>query len=105
MSRGKPAIQVVDYDEFQHGGVYEEHADAIPQIHGGEVRDDGQGGAEAVRGGAKVEHGGDADHDAGWDRVDVQPETDEGARDQHHTWNKHGANVERLVAREHQEDT
>lgn len=56
-----------------------------------------------VGGSAKVEHGGDADHDTGWYGVDVEPEADERACHQHDARHENGANVERLVSRKHQQ--
>ena len=41
-----PAGKVVDEDELDEGGVDEEHADPVPEVHGGQVGDHGQLGAE-----------------------------------------------------------
>ena len=41
-----PAGEVVDEDELDEGGVDEEHADPVPEVHGGQVGDHGQLGAE-----------------------------------------------------------
>ena len=38
--------QVVDCNELKEGGVDEEHADPVPEVHGGQVGDHGQLGAE-----------------------------------------------------------
>lgn len=62
-----------------------------------------RGNNSPIGGGAKVEHGCDADHDTGRHGVNVQPEADEGARDQHDARYKHGADVEGLVPREDQQ--
>lgn len=36
-----PPVQVVDDDELQHGGIDEEHAHTVPQVHGSQVGNDG----------------------------------------------------------------
>ena len=77
-----PAGEVVDEDELNEGGVDEEHADPVPEVHGGQVGHHGQVGAESVGGGEEVEHGGDAQHHAGRHRVPLDPEGDEGGGDQ-----------------------
>ena len=41
-----PAGEVVDEDELYEGGVDEEHADPVPEVHGGQVGDHWQLGAE-----------------------------------------------------------
>ena len=42
-----PPGQVVDQDELDEGGVDEEHADPVPQIHGGQVRNNRQLGTKS----------------------------------------------------------
>ena len=41
-----PPRQVVHEDELDEGGVDEEHADPVPEVHGGQVGDHGELGAE-----------------------------------------------------------
>ncbi|GFY43385.1 uncharacterized protein TNIN_383431 [Trichonephila inaurata madagascariensis] len=76
----KSPVKVVDDDKFQHGGVDEKHAHAVPQIHGGQVGDHWQSGTKTIRRSAKVQHGRHTNHHSGWHSIDVQPEADEGAR-------------------------
>ena len=44
-----PPGQVIDQDELDEGGVDEEHADPVPQIHGGKVRNNRQLGTKSER--------------------------------------------------------
>ena len=48
--------QIVYCDELEEGGVDEEHADKVPHVHGGQVGDDRQLGAELVAGREEVQH-------------------------------------------------
>ena len=41
-----PPRQVIDEDELDEGGVDEEHADPVPEVHGSQVGDHGELGAE-----------------------------------------------------------
>lgn len=50
------AAHIIDAHELQQGGVYEAHADAVPDIHRGQVGDDGQRAAETVRGSEEIQH-------------------------------------------------
>ena len=44
-----PPGQVIDQDELDEGGVDEEHADPVPQVHGGQVRNNRQLGTKSGR--------------------------------------------------------
>ena len=96
---------VIDADELQQTGVDETHAHAVPHVHGGQVGHDREGGPEPVRGGEKVQHGGDADHDARRHRVPLEPERDERRRHQNYPGNKNCREVEGPVTREDQVHT
>lgn len=50
------AAHIIDAHELQQRGVYEAHADAIPDIHRRQVGDDGQRAAETVRGSEEIQH-------------------------------------------------
>ena len=41
-----PAGEVVDEDELNEGGVDEEHADPVPEVHGSQIGYHGELGAE-----------------------------------------------------------
>jgi len=99
---GSLASNVVDAHELEQRRVDEAHADAVPDVHRRQIGDDRQRRAEAVGRGEKVEHGGDADHDARRHRVPLQPERNERARDQNDARNEHRREVEGAVAREDQ---
>jgi len=99
---GALASHVVDAHEFEQTGVDEAHAHAVPHVHGREVGHDRQRRPETVRRREKVQHGGDADHDARWHRVPLEPERDERTRHQDDARNEDGREVERAVPRENQ---
>ena len=42
-----PPGQVVDHDELDEGGVDEEHADAVPEVHGRQIGDYWELGTES----------------------------------------------------------
>ena len=86
-----PARQVVNQNELNKWGVYEEHADPVPQIHSGQVGDDRQVGPEPdlttfkypesflfslVAGGEEVQHGGDPEGNPSRLRIPLDPECD-----------------------------
>ena len=77
-----PSGQIVDHHELQEGGVDEAHADGVPEIHGREVGDYREVGAETIGGGEEVQHGGDAEHHPGRHGVPFYPESDEGGCDE-----------------------
>ncbi|GFV39449.1 transposable element Tcb2 transposase [Trichonephila clavipes] len=97
--------QLIDTVILSMGRRYEEHTHSIPKIHGGQIGHHRERGTEAIGSGAKVQHGGHSDHDPRGHSVDVQPEADEGTRHQDDSRTEHGAEVEDLVASEHQKHT
>ena len=77
-----PSRQVVDDHELQEGGVDEAHADGVPEIHGREVGDYREVGAETIRRGEEIQHCGHAEHHSGRHGVPFYPEGDEGRGDE-----------------------
>lgn len=56
VQRSLPA-HVVDAHELQQRGVDEAHADAVPNVHCGQIGDHGQSAPETVGGGEEIQHG------------------------------------------------
>ena len=81
-----PSRQVVDHHEFQERGVDEAHADGVPEVHGREVGDYREVGAEPIRGGEEIQHGGHTEHHTGRHGVPFYPEGDEGGGDEDDAW-------------------
>ena len=48
MAPGSLSPNVVDEDELEEWGINEEHGEPVPNVHGRQVRDDGEGRTEAI---------------------------------------------------------
>lgn len=54
------SAHIVHADKLQQRSIDEAHADAVPDVHGGQIGDHRQRAPESVRGREEIQHGCDA---------------------------------------------